>query len=69
MFTAAERERVQRRLVEIAESDPRIVAAALVKQPVSGLALQHARLQDLTPFEDALFAGSARGAHRRTVER
>jgi predicted nucleotidyltransferase len=30
MFTVGERERVRRRLVEIAESDPRIVAAALV---------------------------------------
>ena len=36
MFTAIERERVQRRLVEIAESDPRIVAAAVVGSLAAG---------------------------------
>jgi predicted nucleotidyltransferase len=36
MFTATERERVHRRLVEIAESDPRIVAAALVGSLAGG---------------------------------
>jgi predicted nucleotidyltransferase len=36
MFTATERERVQRRLVEIAESDPHIVAAALVGSLAAG---------------------------------
>ena len=38
MFTTTEREGVQRRLVEIAESDPRIVAAALVGSLAAGQA-------------------------------
>lgn len=55
MFTATERERVQQRLVEIAESDPRIVAAALVGSLAAGQADEWSDI-DITLGVDESFA-------------